>query len=423
MGKTFAEKIMAAKSGRRAVSASDIVTVKPDFVMSHDNSAAISKTFRGIGVDRVVCPEKVVIILDHCVPAASDKYANNHKVVREFVAEMGIENFFDINAGICHQVLPEQGFACPGELILGSDSHTTTYGAFGAFAAGIGRSEAAAIWATGELWLRVPETHRIEIGGRLPAGVTAKDVILSIIGQLGADGVLYKAVEFTGSAIDEMSLAGRMVLANMTVEMGGKIGYMTPNEETLTFVRSRSSRDFDVVTSDPDAEYERVIRYAAADFVPTLSCPHTVDNTAPVTDKAGTPFHQAVLGTCTNGRLEDLGLAARILKGRRISRRVRLLVFPASQEVYRDAMRQGILADLAEAGAVIMNSGCGPCLGAHEGVLADGEVCLSTANRNFKGRMGNPNSEVYLASPATVAASVLTGLITDPREFFQGGGR
>jgi len=417
MGKTFSEKILAAKSGKSAVSAGDIVTVTPDFVMSHDNSAAISKTFRGIGVEKVICPEKIVIILDHCVPAASEKYANNHKVIREFVEEMGITNFFDINVGICHQVLPENGFASPGALILGSDSHTTTYGAFGVFSAGIGRSEAAAIWATGELWLRVPETIRIEISGAMPAGVSAKDVIIKIIGDLGADGALYRAVEFCGDTIHEMSLAGRMVLANMTVEMGGKAGYMHPNPETLDFVRSRTDREFEVVTSDPDAVFEREIHYDAGGFEPQLACPHTVDNTCPVTDRAGTVFHQALLGTCTNGRMEDLREAAAILKGRRIHPKIRLLVFPASMEIYREAMKQGILADLTEAGAVIMNPGCGPCLGAHEGVLADEEICISTANRNFLGRMGNRNAQVYLASPATVAASAVRGKITDPRKF------
>lgn len=421
MGKTFSEKILGVKSGHNNVSAGDIVTVKPDYVLSHDNSAAISKTFRSIGIEKVVCPEKLVIILDHCVPAASDKYANNHRVVREFVKEMNIPNFFDINVGICHQVLPEQGFALPGSLVLGSDSHTTTYGAFGAFSAGIGRSEAAAIWATGELWLRVPETFRIVIEGELPFGVTPKDLMLKIIGDLGADGALYRAVEFCGSTIDRMSVAGRMVLANMSVEMGAKAGYMIPNDETLDFVNSRKRHNFKVVTSDPDADFEKVFHYEASTIIPQLACPHTVDNVAPVTEKVGTPFHQALLGTCTNGRMEDLELAASILKGKKIDPQVRLLVFPASMSVYQAAMKNGVLATLADAGGVIMNPGCGPCLGAHEGVLADGEVCLSTANRNFHGRMGNPKSEVYLASPATVAASALNGRITDPREYLQEG--
>jgi len=415
MGKTFAEKILSDRVGR-PVSAQEIVTIQPDSVMSHDNSAAISKTFRSIGVEQVWDPDRIVIVLDHCVPAASEKYAQNHAEIRAFVREQGIKHFFDVGRGVCHQVLPEEGFALPGRLILGSDSHTTTYGALGAFAAGIGRSEAAVIWATGNIWLRVPPTLRIKIDGSLPTNVGAKDMILHIIGRIGADGGLYRAVEFCGSTVRSMSMGGRMTLCNMAAEMGAKIGYVEPDGVTLRYLSRRARDGFEPVFSDPDAEIDEVIEVDAAQLVPQVARPHTVDNVAPVTEVAGQPIDQAVLGTCTNGRVEDLWVVANRLRGKKVHPRVRLLVFPASSQVYAEALRLGLLADLIESGAVIMNPGCGPCLGAHQGVLAPGEVCLSTANRNFKGRMGCKEAEVYLSSPETVAASALAGCIADPRE-------
>ncbi len=419
MGKTFAEKILARKSGKNEVKAGEIVTVQPDFVMSHDNSAAISKIFKSIGKKRVICPEKIVIVLDHCAPAASEKYANNHKIIREFVSENGIKNFYEINTGICHQVLPEKGFAYPGALVLGSDSHTTTYGAFGAFSTGIGRSEAAAIWATGKLWLKVPETIKFVINGKMPKGVYSKDLVLKIIGEIGADGALYKAVEFTGNTIDEMSLSERMVISNMAVEMGAKIGYMKPDEKVFEFLNEIDVKgEVEVVFSDEDAVYEKVIEMDVSHLSPKVSAPHTVDNVKDIEEVKGTKINQALLGTCTNGRLEDLRIAAKILKGKKIDKNVRLLVFPASMKIYKEALKEGIFEILLDAGAIILNPNCGPCLGAHEGVLADGEVCISTANRNFKGRMGNKNSFIYLGSPATVAVSAIKGEISDPREFF-----
>ena len=415
MGFTFAEKVLAKKSAKERVAAGEIITATPDKIMSHDNTAAISKIFRQLGKGRVVNPNKIVIILDHCVPAANEKYALNHKVIREFVREQGIKGFYDMGAGICHQVLPEKGYALPGSLILGSDSHTTTYGAFGAFATGIGRSEAAVLWATDRLWLRVPETYKVEVEGTFTPWVSAKDLILHIIGELGADGALYKAVEFCGPTIEQMSIAGRMVLCNMAVEMGAKIGYVPPDEKTFQWLASRTNDDYGVVTSDRDANYERVIRYNVNNLPPQIACPHQVDNVKAVDEVAGTKIHQALIGTCTNGRMEDLEVAASILKGRRIAPGVRLLVFPASWEVYHEGLVKGVLLQLAEAGAIIMNPGCGPCLGAHEGVLAPAEVCLSTANRNFRGRMGCRDASIYLASPATVAASAIKGCITDVR--------
>ena len=415
MGKTLSEKILGHKAGK-AVSAGEVVTVAPDYCLSHDNSAAIIGEFKKLGVARVKAPEKLVIILDHIVPAADEKYAQNHKTIREFVAAQGLPNFFDIQHGVCHQVLSEASFALPGKLIVGSDSHTTTYGAFGAFAAGIGRTEAASIWATDEIWLRVPETLRVEFSGKLSAGVYAKDVILKVIGDHGADRANYEAIEFSGPAAGDFSLASRMVMANMAAEMGAKNGYFEPDEKTLEWVRARARADYEIVRSDPGAKYEAVLKYDLSAIEPQVACPHTVDNVKPVREVEGKPFHQALIGTCTNGRLEDLEVAARILKGKKIHPRVRALVLPASREVYVEAMRKGLLETLSEAGCVILNPGCGPCLGAHEGLLAAGEVVVSTSNRNFRGRMGNRDSEIYLASPATAAASALEGKITDPRK-------
>ncbi len=416
MGKTFSEKILGLKA-QKEVQAGEVVTVSPDYILSHDNSAAIIKEFRKLGIKDVMSPQKLVIILDHVVPAASEKYALNHKIIREFVSGQKIQNFFDISNGICHQVFSENGFALPGKLILGADSHTTSYGAFGAFAAGIGRSEVATLWATDEIWLRVPETIKIEIEGELPYGVYAKDVILKIIGDEGADRANYKAVEFTGELVRELSLASRLVLANMAAEMGAKNGYFEPDEETLRWLKERAKDKFKVISSDPDARYEAVLNYNISSLEPQVACPHTVDNVRPISEAEGKEFHQAVIGTCTNGRFEDLETAARILKGKKVHPNVRVLIIPASRQEYLHALKKGILEILAEAGCVILNPGCGPCLGAHQGVLAPGEVALSTANRNFRGRMGSREAQIYLASPATVAASSIEGKITDPRKF------
>ncbi|MCX6572770.1 MAG: 3-isopropylmalate dehydratase large subunit [Candidatus Aminicenantes bacterium] len=393
------------------------MTVSPDYVLSHDNSAAIIQEFRKLGVGKVKAPGKIVIVLDHIVPAADEKYAQNHKSIREFVAEQGIPNFFDINAGICHQVLPEQGFALPGQVIVGSDSHTPSYGALGAFATGIGRTETACTWATDEIWLRVPETMRIDLSGRLRPGVFAKDLSLKLIGDHGAEMANYKAVEFAGPAAASFSVGSRLTLANMSAEMGAKNGYFTPDDKALKWLAGRARGPFTPVASDPDARYESVLACDLGALEPQIACPHTVDNVRPVSAVAGKPVNQVLIGTCTNGRLEDLEAAAAIFKGRRVHPSVRVLVIPASWQVYREALGSGALAVLVDAGCVILNSGCGPCLGAHEGLMAAGEVCLSTSNRNFRGRMGHRDSEIYLASPATAAASAVAGRITDPREF------
>jgi homoaconitate hydratase family protein len=322
-----------------------------------------------------------------------------------------------VGEGICHQVLPEKGHALPGFLIVGSDSHTPTHGAFGAFAAGIGRTEAAAVMATGEIWLMVPHSFRVVVKGDLPRGVYAKDIILHIIGDLGADGADYRAVEFAGPVVEAMSVASRMVLCNMAAEMGAKAGVVEPDEKTRTWLLGRTELPFEEVSADPDAAYERVIEYDVSELAPQVARPHTVDNVVPLADVAGTRVDQAFIGTCTNGRLEDLRIAAGMLRGRKTAPGTRLLILPASREVLLAAIEEGVVSDLVSAGAVVLNPGCGPCLGAHQGVMAPGEVTLSTANRNFRGRMGCKEAEIYLASPAAVAASALAGEIADPREF------
>jgi 3-isopropylmalate/(R)-2-methylmalate dehydratase large subunit len=414
MAKTFVEKLMSLKAGKD-VTAGSIVSVEPDYVMSHDNAAAISGTFKKIGVSKVKYPERVVIILDHEVPAPKESSAINHKEIRKFVSEQGIANFYDINNGICHQVFVEKGFAMPGKLIVGSDSHTTTYGALGAFSAGIGRSEVAAIWATGELWFQVPETLRIILKGIIPQFVTPKDLALHIIGKIGADGGDYKSVEFTGETIGFMDIGERMVLTNMAAEMGAKNGYVPPDPITFDYIRGRAKAEFEPLYSDEDARFCQTLEFDVAQISPAVAKPHTVDNYAPIDEVEGIKIDQALIGTCTNGRLPDLEAAAKILKGKRV--KARTLIIPASWEIYQEAMKRGLMEIFIDAGAMILNPGCGPCLGAHQGIMAPGEVTFSTANRNFKGRMGCRDAEIYLGSPLSVAASAVTGEITHPRRF------
>ena len=415
MGKTFSEKILGKKAGKDVIPG-EIVEVEPDVAMSHDNTAAISKTFYEIGVDRVYDPDKHVIILDHCTPAANAKFAQNHKEIREFIEKQGIKKFYDINIGICHQVMHEKGHVWPGALILGSDSHTTSYGAFGAFSTGIGRSEMAVIMAMGRIWLRVPETIKVWVEGEFPEGISSKDLMLKIAGDIRADGALYKAIEFCGPTIDRMSVASRFVLSNMAVEVGAKAGYMIPNKETLEYLKARVRKPFEVVQSDPDANYEAIYEYDVTNLEPMIAKPHTVDNVVPVSEVKGTPIQQIFFGSCTNARVEDFEIVTNVLRGKKVHPNVRMLVFPASQEIFLEVLKRGWIADLVEAGAVIMNPGCGPCMGNHEGVPADGEVVIATSNRNFRGRLGNKESEVYLVSPRTAAASAITGKIEDFRE-------
>jgi 3-isopropylmalate/(R)-2-methylmalate dehydratase large subunit len=415
MGKTFAEKILALRAGLDEVVPGQIVTVRPDKLLTHDNTSAIAKTFRKIGIERVADPAMNVVILDHVTPAANETYAQSHKETREFVQAQGIAAFFDVGEGICHQVLPEQGHALPGLLIVGSDSHTPSHGAFGAFAAGIGRTEAAAVMATGEIWLRVPESIRIVVQGALPDRVSAKDLVLKVIGDIGADGADYKSVEFAGPAVEVMSVGGRQVLCNMAAEMGAKNGFVAPDATTRAWLASRTQATYQEIHPDPDAHYAQVLHYDATKLVPMVAKPHRVDNVVPVSEVVGIPIDQAVIGTCTNGRLEDLEIAAQILRGRKVAPWVRLLVLPASREILLEAIEAGVIGDLLLSGATLLNPGCGPCLGAHEGCMAPGEKTISTANRNFRGRMGSRDAEIYLGSPATVAASALMGEIADPR--------
>jgi 3-isopropylmalate/(R)-2-methylmalate dehydratase large subunit len=411
--KTFAEKVLSRASGMEA-SAGSVVTARIDLAMSHENSALVLKSFQEMGGKDIWDRRKIIMLFDHRVPANTVKAAEGHKMVRDFVRSSGIPNFYDFRAGVCHQVLPEKGHVLPGMLIVGTDSHTTTYGALGAFSTGIGATEMASVWATGELWLKVPETLRLVLSGLLPQGTTAKDAILRVIGDLGADGADYMCVEFVGQVVDSLSIAGRMVLSNMSVEMGAKAGICFPDSKTEEFLAARG-KTFHAVTSDPGAKVREVMEFDMSRLGPQVAKPHSVDNVVAVEEAAGIPVDQAFIGSCTNGRLEDLVEAERVLRGKEASPQVRLIVAPASRDVYIEASEKGILASLARSGAVILNPGCGPCLGAHEGLLAPGERCISTTNRNFKGRMGSPAAEVYLASPATVAASALRGEIADPR--------
>ena len=426
MGMTVVQKILARATGRPAVAVGDVVEPAVDLAMSHENGALVMnqffEVFKGTGLEPTVWdPSKIAIILDHRVPAESAKTATNQKKIREFVAKQGITKFHDIRGdegGICHQILPEHGYTRPGQVIVGTDSHTTSHGAVGAFSFGIGATEMAGVWALGSIFnVEVPATIKVVVNGALPAGVLPKDLILHLIGAISAEGANFRVIEFHGSGVTSMSLSGRLTICNMSVEAGATSGIVPADAETERYLREEAgvTEPLDLVAPDPDAEYARVIELDAASLVPQIACPHTVDRVKAVGEVAGLKVNQIVIGSCTNGRLDDLEVAARILRGRRVAKGVRMLIFPASWRIYRDALRQGFLADLVDAGAVVMNPGCGCCLGVHQGELGDGEVALSTTNRNFKGRMGNPNAEVYLCSPAVAAASALSGVITDPR--------
>jgi len=414
-GLTFAQKILSKASGVSA-EPGDTVMARIDLAMSHENAALVLRSFRDFGRSEVWDKERLVLLFDHRIPANTTTAAEGHKLVREFVRKEGIPHFYDMREGICHQVLPEKGHVLPGMLIVGSDSHTTTYGAFGAFSTGIGATEMASVWATGKLWMRVPETLRLRIKGKLSEKVSAKDVILHLIGDIGADGADYECVEFIGPAVDRMSMASRMVLSNMSMEMGAKAGVVFPDDTTRDFLATRTNVQWEPVMSDPQAEVDERL-YDISSLAPQVAKPHTVDNVCDVTEVEGIPVDQAVLGSCTNGRLEDLIVAEAILRGRKVNDSVRLIVVPASREIYLQAIESGIISSFIRSGAIVVNPGCGPCLGAHQGALAAGERAITTTNRNFRGRMGSPEAEVYLASPATVAASAIEGAITDPRRF------
>lgn len=431
MGMTVVQKILARASGLTAVAVGDVVEPRVDLAMSHENAALVINQFlevyAGTGLaPRVWDPARVAIIFDHRVPAESPKTATNQQKVREFVAEHRIKRFHDIRGdvgGICHQILPESGYVRPGAVVVGTDSHTTSHGALGAFGFGIGATEMASVWALGTaLNVEVPATIRVVVRGTFPDCVAPKDLILKLIGELTAEGANFRVLEFHGETIRRMPTSGRLTLCNMSVEAGATSGIVPADDETVRYLREEAgvTQPAERVLPDADAAYERTIELDVSDLGPQIACPHMVDNVHPLADVAGRKVNQIVIGSCTNGRLDDLAIAARLLEGRKVAADTRMLVFPASTKVYRQAIERGYVATLMQAGAVVMNSGCGPCLGVHEGALGDGEVALSTTNRNFKGRMGNPKSEVYLCSPAVAAASAVTGVITDPRT--AGGG-
>jgi 3-isopropylmalate/(R)-2-methylmalate dehydratase large subunit len=413
MGLTLAEKILSEALGRK-VEAGDLVITSVDLVMAHDGTAPLAiKSFREMGGEQVKHPEKVVFVIDHIAPSASEDVSKLHKLMREFASEQGIRNFYDVGEGVCHQILAEKHVE-PGMIVVGGDSHTCTHGALGAFATGVGSTEVAAVLKTGKIWFKVPETLKITVEGELPPMVTPKDLILHIVGTVRADGATYKAVEYTGETVKRMSVEGRLTLSNMAVEMGGKTGLIEPDEVTLQYLESKGRRAGKPLKSDGDAEYPDVIDFDASKLEPQVAVPPTVDNVKTVSEVEGLEVNQVFLGSCTNARVEDLRLAASLLKGRRIHPNVRMLVVPASRSVYLQALREGLVEVFLEAGCIMCNPGCGVCVGGHQGVPAPGEVVLSTSNRNFVGRMGCAEAEIYLASPATAAVSALTGKITDP---------
>lgn len=417
MGYTFAEKVLMKKGALTDVSVGQIVIVKPDHLLTHDNTSAIvSKVEEDLKKYGIISKSLSIIAIDHTVPAVDEKTASGHKKIRDFVKTYQIENFFDVGEGVCHQIVVEKGFAAPGKLILGSDSHTCMYGALNCFATGIDRTEAAVLLLTGETWLKVPSSIKIVVKGKFNTYSTGKDFVLKIIGDIGADGANYKAVEYDGE-IKNISIDDRFTIANMGIEMGAKIAVFPCDEITEEYLKGKvKDKEFEPIWADENASYEKVINYNLDEIEPMVAKPHTVDNTAKVKDVEGKEINQALLGTCTNGRLNDFRLAAKILKGKKISKNVRLLLLPASKSILEEGLKDGTLNSLIDAGGILLPPGCGPCLGAHQGLLAEGEVCVSSSNRNFKGRMGSKNAEVYLASPLTVAASALTGKITDPRE-------
>lgn len=417
MGQTFAQKVLARAAGVRSVVPGQIVTVRPDHLLTHDNTSAIvGKIEKDLEKYGVVSTELPIIVLDHVIPAPDEKTATGHKKVRDFVAKYKIKHFYDVGVGVCHQVVVEKGLALPGRVLVGSDSHTCAHGAVNAFATGIDRTEAASLLLTGETWLRVPPTIKITLMGALKSPVSAKDLVLKIVGDLGADGANYDAVEYHGD-MASLSVDDRFVIANMGIEMGAKIAVFPFDAVTEKYLAAAGvpRKAYEPVWADADAEYKSEHTYNLAAIEPMLALPHKVDNVKRVADAAGIEIQQALLGTCTNGRLSDLRAAAAVLDGKKVDPRVRLLVLPASRDVLEAALADGTLAKLVKAGGVVLPTGCGPCLGAHQGVLAPGERCISTSNRNFKGRMGCKDSEIYLASPATVAASALKGVVTDPR--------
>lgn len=413
-GYTFAEKALARAAGIAAARAGDILDVAPDVMFSHDNTAAIRRIFEQIGAPGIRHPERTLFTLDHAVPAPTTQHAQNHAEIRTWAAAQAVRSF-EVGRGICHQVISEEALVLPGETILGSDSHTTHFGWLGAFGMGVGRTEMAALWATGQLWLRVPEAMQITLTGRLQPGVTAKDAALRIIGDLGMSGGEYRSVEFTGDGVASLSVDQRPVLTNMMAEFGAMNAYMPPDQIVFDYLEARRTRDYTPLYPDSDASYNQRYTLDLTALEAQIALPHQPDNVAPLSAAVGQPVQQAFLGTCTNGRYEDLAAAADVLRGRRVA--TRMIVIPASAEVMRRAAETGVLATLIEAGAAINTPGCGPCMGNHMGIPAPNETTISSGSRNFRGRMGTADAPVYLANPYVVAASAVAGCIADPREF------
>jgi len=414
---TLAEKILAAHTDKRELSPGELINVRVNLILANDITAPIAiREFQRIGVDKVFDPQKVVMVPDHFVPNKDIASAEQAKLMREFAHEQGIIYFEVGQAGIEHVLLPEQGLVLPGDVVIGADSHTCTYGALGAFATGMGSTDIAAAMATGDIWMKVPPTIKLVYHGSLGEWVGGKDLILHTIGDIGVDGALYSAIEFTGEAIDALSIDGRFTMANMAIEAGAKVGIFRVDNKTQLYIKSREKRPYLVYEPDNDAEYSQVIEYDVSAIEPQVALPHSPANTKPVSQVGNIEINQAVIGSCTNGRLEDLRFAAQILKRKKVHPEVRCIIIPGSQQVYLDALIEGLIEIFIKAGAVVSPPTCGPCLGGHMGVLADGERCVSTTNRNFVGRMGSPKSEVYLSNPAVAAASAITGRIASPEE-------
>jgi len=414
---TLAEKILAAHTGKKEVNPGEFVNVRVDVILANDITAPIAiREFRKLGIDKVFDPAKIVMVADHYVPNKDIASAEQAKVMRDFSREQNIPHYDVGQMGIEHVLLPEQGIVLPGDVIIGADSHTCTYGALGAFATGMGSTDIAAAMATGDIWMKVPPTIKFVYHGSLQKWVAGKDLILYTIGNIGVDGALYAAMEFTGEAIDSLSMDGRFTMANMAIEAGGKAGIFHVDSKTLDYIKPRARRPHTVYEPDDDAEYSQVIEYDVSTLEPQVALPHSPANTKPVSEVADVTIDQAVIGSCTNGRLSDLQIAARVLKGRKVHPDVRCIVIPGTQQVYLDALKEGLVEAFIRADAVVSTPTCGPCLGGYMGVLAEGERCISTTNRNFVGRMGHPESEVYLAGPAVAAASAITGRITSPEE-------
>jgi len=417
MGMTIAEKILANKSGSPKVTPGQIVDAYPDLVMSHTATWRSVSVMERIGATKLYDAERIAVVLDHIAPAKSEKNAADHAKSRAFVKKYGIRKFYDVDAGIAHLVLMEAGHVAPGDLIVGTDSHCTIYGSLGALGSGIGYTEVTSVWITGKLWMKVPESYKIVLRGQFPNGVYSKDLMLHLIGSLGADGCTYKSVEFYGDTVQDLSISERMTMTNLAMEMGVKCAFVPSDAKTREYLAHRlKNRPYEEVQADPDAEYSKQLDVDVSKLQPMIACPHEVENTKPIGEVAGTHIDQVFLGSCANAKFEDLEIAAKILKGRRIHPDVRFIITPGSKQIMLEAMRTGVLATLVESGGTLTNPGCGACAG-DGGILADGEVCLSTANRNFLGRMGSNKSAIYLCSPATLAASAIKGVISDPREF------